>query len=1384
MIRRGRKSAAQTPAPKKEQVYGSSKNPVGSAASKTSASKIQLSESIVKTLEDKRNDFNDNHPTKKVSLATLKAVMRRGMGAYSKSHRPTITGGAPNSRQAWGFARVNKFLKKYAGQTVKAAYVQDDDLMAKGGSLYHLGGDMSKHLAPNGKPSNLTHEQWHLVRTPEFKAWFGDWENDPQNASKVVDENGEPLVVYHGTSDKLFYEFMPFAIDYYNGQAIKEYRGDRTNEEFDEYIKKYGLRKIPTRFWFSTKHLWGDKFLACFLNIRNMFITDEYEPKLPTDYNGFRVPNEDGIDYYSVSKSEQIKLADGTNTNFDANNPDIRYEEGGLIAPNGNKSNLNPEQYKLVRTPQFKAWFGDWENDPENASKVVDENGEPLVVYHGGSNFNYFDADKIGGTTDKGWYGFGFYFSPSKEISDLYGISKPYFISIKNIFNCNKDNPFYGQPKSVTEYYIDKGYDGSSKTFDVNKSGHEYCVFFKFPNNIKLADGSNTTFDAENPDIRYAEGGNLFSEEDGLYVIIKDVKEESKYKGAYKRIFDIIEEDVAFYNPYGTEHEEMKGNDFHIYITPRPEGDVIEKIKRLPKVELSEEKYNQGGLLDALKVGMANLKKNGIVLTDNDGGITLIAYNTGNQERQPSLYNKALIYSSVQPIKSASEIIQKFDFQDFEWFSESKIEEYKKTHLIIMNQNEVVYDSNVLAEGGDMGKEITCVNCGWHWNTNESDEYDKYVCHKCGFDNRTFYDSDPIGMMKKKIYNTNYKYGGMNKIQLPDTESSYDNLQPILAKQGYMLNKIMKPTKSVEEIADEFDVTKAFVEKQLSIGAEHEMEHTYSKEVARDTALHHLAEDPEYYIRLKDMEMRTEAEKLDGFYKRGGAFSRETTCEVLDKDGERQIDKESIENLTECLNDLPQTKSMHFDYEKNDYTPARKRLHRDIIYGFKKDLVCVDRDEPIAILMGGSPASGKSTFLKKYAPYLLKEEIFKVDADEIRAKLPEYRGYNATQTHLETKDIVTTLLSDRNIGIPCRFDVIYDGTMNNTKSYIPLINLLKKEGYKVFIVYIDRVQKDVIVKRALERYKKSGRFVPLEVIDDFFEKGKTALQQLKEEVDGYMIVDGSNSDYKIIERGGEELPQDRNYSKIGQPIKITTEDVVRELKKGGEIDADDPQIKQAMTHKAGAAGGLLVGNRHSEGGIKAINKSTGQPLEMEGGEVVITRDAVSDDTKREFEGEMLSNREILSRINESGGGVSFAEGGDIPNKCACMGKQYKFGGKMMRDNEIVENIMTSHRKLFGIKYPELKPSEVMGKIFGNSLNYKSGGEIYGEGGTLVLINKKIPTFNAFSKLNKNVNPQAMKMAYKQYLNKKYFINFEELPHMLQAALLMGNQKLVDSYINS
>lgn len=457
----------------------------------------------------------------------------------------------------------------------------------------------------------------------------------------------------------------------------------------------------------------------------------------------------------------------------------------------------------------------------------------------------------------------------------------------------------------------------------------------------------------------------------------------------------------------------------------------------------------------------------------------------------------------------------------------------------------------------------------------------------------------------------------------------------------------LKPAPTVEELAKLHGVSVDQIEEKVNEGTREEYEHTYSRDIARKIALQHIEEDLDYYQKLKQAMKASHGALLQSEIDLG------ESCETVEG-GERQIDQKSIEKLTECTASLPQTKAYHFDYENGRYEPARRELHREIIKEIKEGVVCVESTQPIAILMGGSPASGKSTFLKKYAPYLLKEEILKVDADEIRSMLPEYRGYNATQTHQETKDIVTTLLSDRSIGIPCKFDIIYDGTMNSTKSYIPLIDLLKGLGYKVFIVYIANVPYDVVVKRSLERYKRSGRFVPLEVIDDFFSKGTQALEELKKDVDGYMVVDGSSGDYKIIEKGGMSLPKDRRYSKIGSPIRIAEQEIVRELKKGGELNPDDPAIKSAVEHRSGDAGGLLVGKRHSEGGIKAINKSTGQPLEMEGGEVVITRKAVSDPTPVTYNGKKMTKRQVLSAINQSGGGVSFAKGGETPAKdCGC-----------------------------------------------------------------------------------------------------------------------------------
>ncbi|HII3775273.1 TPA: LPD38 domain-containing protein [Pasteurella multocida] len=83
------------------------------------------------------------------------------------------------------------------------------------------------------------------------------------------------------------------------------------------------------------------------------------------------------------------------------------------------KTELNYRQWVQVRTPEFKAWFGDWENDPKNASKVINpRTGEPLVAYHGTkAEFNTFDINKVANTI----HGMGHYFSDDRDVSNGYG---------------------------------------------------------------------------------------------------------------------------------------------------------------------------------------------------------------------------------------------------------------------------------------------------------------------------------------------------------------------------------------------------------------------------------------------------------------------------------------------------------------------------------------------------------------------------------------------------------------------------------------------------------------------------------------------------------------------------------------------------------------------------------------------------------------------------------------------------------------------------------------------------------------------------------------------------------------------------------------------------
>jgi hypothetical protein len=117
-------TAGSKPAPKKDQIKGSDKNKKGSAGDGKS---VNFTEAIITSLEKKVKEHNEKAPNgRKVTLAKLKAVYRRGAGAFSTSHRPD------QNRNSWAMARVNAFLHLVkSGRPKNAKYISDNDLLPK-----------------------------------------------------------------------------------------------------------------------------------------------------------------------------------------------------------------------------------------------------------------------------------------------------------------------------------------------------------------------------------------------------------------------------------------------------------------------------------------------------------------------------------------------------------------------------------------------------------------------------------------------------------------------------------------------------------------------------------------------------------------------------------------------------------------------------------------------------------------------------------------------------------------------------------------------------------------------------------------------------------------------------------------------------------------------------------------------------------------------------------------------------------------------------------------------------------------------------------------------------------------------------------------------------
>jgi len=205
------------------------------------------------------------------------------------------------------------------------------------------------------------------------------------------------------------------------------------------------------------------------------------------------------IDGFHRAYSEKQK---GASVLYGIELSDVLHEKKAELKAGGQVSKPDP----------FNEWFA--------GSKVVDSKGQPLIVYHGtdAENITTFNIDLV---RDK----FGFWFSDDKEFSEMFGTTAiPVYLCIKNPHVISKekwDDIRRAHAKDAVwfaswrDQLISKGKDAliiesSDTTFAGTKIRNPeiYAVFH--PTQIKLADGSNTTFDGNNPDIRFEKGGHIY----------------------------------------------------------------------------------------------------------------------------------------------------------------------------------------------------------------------------------------------------------------------------------------------------------------------------------------------------------------------------------------------------------------------------------------------------------------------------------------------------------------------------------------------------------------------------------------------------------------------------------------------------------------------------------------------------------------------------------------------------------------------------------------------------------------------------------------------------------------------------------------------------------
>lgn len=292
--------------------------------------------------------------------------------------------------------------------------------------------------APNGKPTNLSEKQWAQVRTTAFKNWFGDWEKAARieklrrsKAVKITEAD------YSGKYELTRNSTKQWAKDSIRGEYTIADTGEKVN------VSKVSINEVLSHGERDAAHLKSISSIGKLLH-NAIFITETPNAKYNDKYESYRYyvvgVKIDGVNYTA-------KLVVGVKngkTYYDHRLTQI--EKGSLLDSLNGLSNSVAEKQQTSFTGKDSKLLSILQT---NSSKVVDENGEPMVAYHGSNNeFTKFDTARIGsstGTSD----GRGFYFTTDKDYANSFGKDG----NVLSVF-LNIDNPLSLKEKTITKQQL------------------------------------------------------------------------------------------------------------------------------------------------------------------------------------------------------------------------------------------------------------------------------------------------------------------------------------------------------------------------------------------------------------------------------------------------------------------------------------------------------------------------------------------------------------------------------------------------------------------------------------------------------------------------------------------------------------------------------------------------------------------------------------------------------------------------------------------------------------------------------------------------------------------------------------------------------------------